>query len=42
MDELLVEITRDASKGVTEVAGNAYVGVGLIEQARIVGIVTDA
>ena len=42
MDELLVEITRDASKGVTEVAGNAYVGVGLIEQDRIVGIVTDA
>ena len=40
-DELLVEITRDASKGLTEVAGNAYVGVGLIEQDRIVGIVTD-
>ena len=42
MDELLVEITRDASAGLTEVAGNAYVGVGLIEDARIVGIVTDA
>lgn len=42
MDELLVEITRDASKGLTEVAGNAYVGVGKIEDARIVGLVTDA
>ena len=41
MDELLVEITRDASKGVTEVAGNAYVGAGKIEDARIVGITTD-
>jgi|7_EtaG_2_1085326.scaffolds.fasta_scaffold00220_6 hypothetical protein len=42
MDELIVEITRDASKGQTEIAGNAYVGVGIIEDARIVGFVTDA
>jgi len=41
-DELVVEITRDASAATTEVVGNAYVGAGLLEQARIVGIVTDA
>jgi hypothetical protein len=41
-DELVVEITRDASAATTEITGNAYVGAGLLEQARIVGIVTDA
>jgi hypothetical protein len=42
MDEILVEITRDASKGITEIIGQAYCGVSLKEQARIVGVVTDA
>jgi hypothetical protein len=41
-DELVVEITRDASAATTEITGNAYVGAGLLEQARIVGIVTDS
>lgn len=39
---LVVEITRNASRAITEIAGNAFTGVSLLEQARIVGIVTDA
>lgn len=41
MDELLVELARRPGEALEEVVGNAYVGVGLIEDARIVGIVTD-
>ncbi len=42
MDELAVEVSRKASRGLTEIVGNAYVGLGVLEQARFVGIVTDA
>lgn len=42
MDEVYVEITRDASAALTEIVGNAWVGLALKEQARVVGIVTDA
>lgn len=42
MDELIVEVTRDASTAVTEIVGGAYYGVSVLEQARLVGIVTDA
>ena len=42
MDELVIEISRDASTALTEVVGNAYLGTGVLEQARLVGIVTDA
>ena len=41
-DELVVEITRDASAATTEITGNAYLGAGLLENSRICGIVTDA
>lgn len=41
-DEYAVEFERDASKGITEVVGHAYVGVAVLEDARGVGIVTDA
>jgi hypothetical protein len=41
-DEFVVEFERDASKSTTEIVGSSYLGVGIIEQARIVGIVTDA
>ena len=36
-----VEIQRDADAGHTEIVGNAYVGVAILEQGRGVGIVTD-
>lgn len=42
VDEIVVEITRDASRAVTEIVGNAWLGMALKEQSRIVGIVTDA
>ena len=42
MDELLVEITRNSSRGLTEITGAAWFGIVLAEQARGVGIVTDA
>ena len=42
MDELVIEISRDASTALTEVVGNAYLGTKLLEDARIVGLVTDA
>ena len=42
VDEILVEIARDSSKAITEIVGNAWVGVSLKEQARVCGIVTDA
>lgn len=41
-DEFVVEFERDASKSTTEIVGTAYVGVGILEDARGVGIVTDA
>jgi len=40
--EIVVEFNRNAAAGITEIVGNAYCGVGLIEDARGVGIVTDA
>lgn len=42
MDELYVEITRDASKAQTEIVGNAHLGMAVKEQSRLVGIHTDA
>jgi len=42
MDEVLVEVNRDTSRAVVEIMGNAWMGMALKEQARIVGIVTDA
>ncbi len=42
VDEVLVEITRDVNRAVTNIVGNAWVGLSLKEQSRIVGIVTDA
>lgn len=36
-----VEIQRDADAGHTEIVGNAYVGVAILEQGRGVGVVTD-
>ena len=41
-DEIVVEITRAPTRAVTEIVGNAWVGVSVKEQARLVGIVTDA
>ena len=42
MDEVIVELQRDASAATTEVVGAAYVGLSLLEQDRVCGIVTDA
>lgn len=42
VDEVLVEITRDASRALTEVVGNAWVGLSVKEDSRLVGIFTDA
>lgn len=39
---LVVEINRKASEALTQIAGNAFTGVSVLEQARLVGIVTDA
>ena len=41
MDELMVEYTRTANQALTEVAANSWYGISLLEQARVVGIVTD-
>jgi hypothetical protein len=42
VDELQVEYTRTATRGLTTVVGNSWFGIGILEQARLVGIVTDA
>ncbi len=39
---VVVEMQRDASSALTEVISNAYFGVSLIQNAKGVGIVTDA
>lgn len=39
---LVVEFQRDASAATTEIVGHYYLGVAVIEQSRLVGIVTDA
>ena len=41
-DEVLVEIVRNTTAATVTVMGNAWVGLSLKEQARVVGIVTDA
>ena len=38
---IVVEITRDASSAITEIVGNAYCGVALLEDSRAVEIITD-
>lgn len=38
---LSVEFQRDASAALTEIVGHYYLGVSVIEQNRLVGIVTD-
>ena len=40
--EIVVEFNRNAAAGITEIIGNAYLGVGLIEDARGVGLNSDA
>ena len=40
-DELLVEIGREIDGSRTVIAGNAHVGVGVLQQSMLVGIVTD-
>ena len=42
MDELMVEFDRSAATTITDIVGNAWVGLGVLEQSRLVGIVTDA
>ncbi len=42
MDEVLVEVARSIDGALTKVAGNAWCGVTVKEQARLVGCVTDA
>lgn len=39
---VFVEIERDASGGLSQVVGNAYVGVAILEQARGYGLITSA
>ncbi len=41
-DEIAVEFDRNGSAALTEVIGHAYTGVAILEDARGVGIVTDA
>jgi len=41
-DEFIIEFERSASQSTTQVVGSAYLGVGILEQGRIVGFVTDA
>jgi len=41
-DEYAVEFERSGTAGLTSVIGHAYVGVAILEDARGVGIVTDA
>lgn len=38
---IVVELQRDASSAITEVVGNAYCGVALLEDSRAVEIITD-
>jgi len=38
---IVVEITRDASSAITEIVGNAFCGVQIIENSRAVEIITD-
>ena len=38
----VIGFQRDESKGLTEVVGHLYAGAALVEDARIVKIVTDA
>ena len=40
--EIVVEFNRNAAAGITEIVGHAYVGVGLIEDDRGIGITTLA
>lgn len=40
--EIVVEIAHEVGGGEVQIAGDAYVGVSVLEQARLVGIVTDA
>jgi hypothetical protein len=40
--ELVIEIGHVVGGGRTKIAGDVYVGVSVIEQSRLVGIVTDA
>lgn len=40
--EIVVEFNRNAAAGITEIIGNAYLGVGLIEDARGCGLNSDA
>ena len=40
--QVFVEIQRDASAALSEVVGNAYVGVAILEQARGYGLITSA
>ena len=40
--EIIVEFNREAASGLTQIVGQGYAGVGLLEDARGVGIVTDA
>ncbi len=42
VDEVLVEVTRNSSRAITEIVGNAWVGLSVKEDARLVGIFTDA
>ena len=39
---LVVEFQRDSSAATTEIVGHYYLGVAVLEQSRLVGIVTDA
>lgn len=39
---ITVEITRNSSAAITEIVGNSYCGLSVIEQGRLVGIQTDA
>ena len=39
--EIVVEFQRNASTATTEVVGHAYLGLSVLEQGRLVGIVTD-
>lgn len=39
---VFVEIQRDASGGLSEIVGNSYIGVAIIEQSRGYGLITSA
>ena len=38
---VVVEFQRDASKAITEIVGHAYAGVSLLEDGRVVQLITD-